>query len=211
MLLVMVRNKYRINKILNLIPAGVKSVLDIGSRGEIFNKKYNTTTLDILEDSDIKQDLNKDQKLHIKDDKFDLVVLNQILEHLPNVEKIVDESKRVSGRYIFVGLPNEMVYSMRLKFLFGIHEQSGYLLFGHKHRFTIKEIEKFILKFFGKYEKRVYFGAFTGASVLPWFLTDWLAKRMPTLFAKEVYYLIRVKDDNLSGKKKNNELSSEVL
>lgn len=186
------KEKYRIRKIRGIIPEDVESVLDIGSKGNIFNKNYETTTLDVIKEADIKQDLNKNQRLNIPDNSFDIVVLNQILEHLNYVERIIKEAKRVSSKYIFVGLPNEAVYSLRIKFLLGKIEQPGYKRHGHKHRFGIKEIEKFILDFFGGYKKKTYYGAFTGAAILPEKIIDLLAKSVPSLFAKEVYYLIDI-------------------
>jgi hypothetical protein len=92
-----------------------------------------------------------------------------------------------------VGLPNELTYSFRLAFLLGKPYWKGYMPYWHKHFFTIDEIEKFIKKFFKKYDKKEYLGAFTGANFLPFKVRDFMAKNMPTLFAKEVYYIIRVK------------------
>jgi ubiquinone/menaquinone biosynthesis C-methylase UbiE len=187
------RDKVRQTKILNLVPKGIKNVLDIGSRRNLFKEKFKTKTIDAVEEPDIKQDLNLNQKLNFKDNSFDLVVLNQILEHLSYVEEIIKESKRVSKKYILVGLPNEAVYSLRIKFLFGKIEQPGYQPYGHKHRYGIKETEEFIKRFFGKYERKVYFGAFTGAQVLPEKIINFLANKFPSLFAKEIYYLIKIK------------------
>ncbi|MFW5846823.1 MAG: methionine biosynthesis protein MetW [Nanoarchaeota archaeon] len=188
----MIKNKYREKIILGMIPPNVKKVLDIGSRGDIF-KDYEVTTLDIIEHATIRQDLNKNQKMNLKKNSFDLVVLNQILEHLSTCEELIDESKRVSKKYILVGLPNELTWGVRIKYLFGKIDQEGYLPYGHKHRFSIREIEKFIKKFLENYEKKRYYGAFTGANFLPDKLKDFLANFYPNLFAKEVYYLIRIK------------------
>ncbi len=183
---------YRNERILNLVPSDVKTVLDIGSRGDIF-VNYTTTTVDTVENSDVKQDLNKNQKLPFKDNSFDLVVMNQILEHLSYVEEIISEAKRVSKKYILVGLPNELTYGSRIKSLIGTPDWSGYKPFGHKHFFTINKIENFVSEFFGKHEDRVYFFACSGARFIPENLRDFLAILRPSLFAKEVYYLINIK------------------
>ena len=188
----MLERSYRNNKILNMVPKDVETVLDIGSRGNIFNVDYKTTTLDTLENADIKQDLNKTKILPFSDNSYDLVVVNQILEHLDTVEEVIDEIKRVSGKYIFLGLPNEMTWGARIKYLFGIIEEGGYCPYGHKHRFTISEIENFKRFFFDKEVKKEYLGAFTGAGFLPYRIRDFLAKRFPTLFCKEIYYLIQL-------------------
>lgn len=180
--------------ILGMIPKGVETVLDIGSRGKIFNEKHKTTTIDAVEEADIKQDLNKNQKLPFKDNSFDIVIMNQILEHLTYVEEIVNEAKRVSKKYIFVGLPNESVYSLRLKFLFkGTIGRNGYDPYGHKHRYDIKSSENFVKMFFGKPLRKEYHGAFTGARFFPYQIIKFLKRVSPSLFAKEVYYLIKIK------------------
>ena len=174
-----------------MIPKDVKSVLDIGSLGNIFRNNYDVITLDAEGKPNIKQDLNKNQKLDLKNNSFDIVILNQILEHLPTCEEIIKESKRVSKKYIFVGLPNELTWGSRIKFLFGFIDGEGYLPYWHKHRFSIKTIEDFVFEFFGNYEYKRYFGAFTGAGLLPVKIRDFLARKIPTLFAKEVFYLIK--------------------
>jgi SAM-dependent methyltransferase len=188
-------SNYRLAKIQKLIPKNVKTVLDIGSLGNIFNSKFKTTTIDALENADIKQDLNKNQKLPFKDKSFDMVVLNQILEHLPYVEELVEESRRVSKKYIFLGLPNELTWGFRLRFLLGIPAWKGYLPYWHKHFYTIDTITLFENKFFPKDKilSKDYLGAFSGAGILPWKFRDFLSKKLPTLFAKEVYYIIKLK------------------
>jgi len=188
----MVKEDYRNSRIYGMIPKDVKTVLDIGSAGEIFAKKYKTTTIDLIEDADIKQDLDKDQKIPFKDNSFDIVVLNQIIEHLTDVEVLVAECKRVSKKYIFVGLPNELTYGMRLKFLFGKPAWGGYYPEGHKHFFIIRTVQEFVEKFFDKKAiiKKGYYGVCCGG-VFPYALRDFLAKVFPTLFAREIFYLIK--------------------
>ncbi|MFA5061445.1 MAG: methyltransferase domain-containing protein [Candidatus Pacearchaeota archaeon] len=187
---------YRTNKILGLIPKEVQTLLDVGSLGNIFNKRFKTTTLDAVEKADIQQDLNKNQKLPFKDNSFDVVVMNQILEHLPDCEEIINEAKRVSRRYIFVGLPNELILSNRVRILlggFGTQYFTGYSKYDHKQFFVVKTIGDFIKRFFKKYEKKDYVFVGTFGNYLPKSLKDFLSKKIPTLFAGEVYYLIKVK------------------
>jgi len=177
-----------------MIPKDVETVLDIGSRGEIFKRKYQTTTLDAFEDADVKQDLNKNQKIPFEDNSFDIVILNQILEHLTYVEEIIKEAKRVSKKYLFVGLPNELVLSNRLRFLFGKTTGigDGYYPYGHKHFFRINTIEEFISTQFGNYERKdcVFIGNF--AILISEKIKDFLAKNFPKLFSGQINYLIKV-------------------
>jgi len=192
--------EYRNQKIMKLIPEDVKTILDIGSKGDIFKRRYQTTTLDIIEEADIKQDLNKIQKLNLKDNSFDIVVMNQILEHLPYVEEIIKEAKRVSKKYIFVGLPNELTYGFRIRFLIGNPAWKGYQPYFHKHFFTIEEIEKFMINFFGGYKKKEYLFACSGAKIFPRYIKDFCANNFPSLCAKEVYYLIDLDKKNKNEK-----------
>jgi len=173
----------------------VNTILDIGSGNNMFNKNYETTTIDISRKSDIKQNLNKNQKLPFSNNSFDLVVANQILEHLTNVEKIIKEIKRISKKYIFIGLPNERVIDQRIKFLLGMEKRNGYLPYDHKHRFRIKDIDKFINRFFTnqKLIKKENFGSFSFIGIFPYFIRDILANIKPSLFSKEQYYLLKKK------------------
>ncbi len=193
-------NEYRKQQICKIIPKNVGLVLDIGSRGELF-KDYKTTTVDVVEKADIKQDLNLKQTLPLKENSFDLVVANQILEHLCYLEKICEEIKRVSKRYVLIGLPNELTYSSRIKMLFGRQLRKTYDPYTHKHFFTMPSIEKFIKKYFGKYVKKEYWFACSGAKFLPIPVRKILAKIYPNLFAGEVYYLIDLYKNETKNKK----------
>lgn len=195
----------RILQINSIIPLGVKTILDIGSQDNSFFEDYSfledyrTTTLD-LENADVIQDLNKDQKLKLSSRSYDLVVLSQILEHLNDVSQIVSEAKRVSKRYILVGLPNELTIDNRFRIFFGIPSWEGYKPYWHKHFFTIGSIENFITMFFGNYEKKYYLFGVKGGRFTPLFLRKWLANIFPSLMAKEVYYLIDL-DKNVNNQK----------
>jgi len=183
----------RENMIYSIVPKEVIKILDIGCEYSMFQDKYDVKTLDFINNADIKQDLNKNQKLDLESNSFDMVVLNQILEHLPYVEKLVSESKRVSKRYIFIGLPNEITWTDRLRFLFGKPSWKGYDPFGHKHFFTTEEADKFVCKFFGSYICKKYWGAFTGTGLLPNWLRNFLARTSPSLFAKNIFYIVDLK------------------
>jgi len=186
----------REEEIKGMIPNDVKTLLDIGNRNDMFDL-YKTIKLDI-EEADVIQDLNKKQKLEFEDNSFDMVVLSQILEHLGNVQEIINESKRVSRKYILVGLPNELKLDNRFKFLFGIYREwggidGGYCTYGHKHFFTIKTIEQFIKLFFKTYKKKYYIFGVKGGRYISNNYRRFLATKLPKLFAGEVYYLIKIK------------------
>jgi len=182
----------RKKELTELVPKDVKSILDIGCENNLF-KEYDTITLDVNPGADIIQDLNKSQKIPLKENQFDIVILSQILEHLVTVEEIIAESKRVSRKYILIGLPNELTLENRFKYFLGkCSEWGSYVPYGHKHFFIIKNIEKFIKRFFGNYEKKYYLFGVSGGRFIPLKIRKWLAKNLPTLFAGQVYYLIKL-------------------
>lgn len=174
-----------------MVPKGVKSILDVGSAGNLYSGEgFKLTTLDVNLPADILQDLNKKQILPFKDNSFDLVALNQILEHIGDVDVLIKEAKRVSKKYIFVGLPNELTIRARVKFLLGKPDWEGYRPYWHKHLYTIKSIESFIILFFKGYKLKFFWSAM---SIFPEKFQETLANLKPSLFAKEVWYLIEVK------------------
>ncbi len=182
----------RRRKILGMVPKDVRSVFDIGCRFNIF-KKYKLTTLDIEGDPDILQDLNISQKIPLKDKSVDLVVLNQVLEHLGNPRELISEAKRISKKYLLIGLPNELVYGSRIRYLFGINRWKGFSIYGHKHFFTPKEMHRFVSEEIGRPKKVSHWFCGTGSFLLPSFLKNFLARNFPNIFAAEVYYLIKVR------------------
>lgn len=185
----------RLYQISKLIPSDVESILDIGCRDKFlkqFAKKY--TGLD-LEGAEINQDLNKTQKLKLKDKSYDMVIFSQILEHITDPTELINEAKRISKKYIIVGLPTELTIDNRFRFFFGKisgEAWNGFNPYGHKHFFTVYTIEKFILDKFGKYNKKYFIFGAKGGRLLPLSLRRFLAKKFPKLFAKEIYYLIEI-------------------
>ena len=181
----------RLDQIAELIPKDVKSILDIGSGNKYFKKctkKY--CSLDV-KDGDIVKDLNVSQKIPLRKESFDMVILSQILEHLANPKELIKESKRISKKFVLVGLPNEITIDNRIKLLIGKPNRKGYSPYGHKHFFTIGTIEEFIKKMYGKYYKKIYIFSVKGGRFLPLSLRKRLAKMIPPIFAGEVYYLIK--------------------
>ena len=183
-------HKEKIITVLGMLNDNIKTILDVGVCKK-WNDDYKFTTVDCLDGADVKIDFNETQKLPFDDNSFDLVMANQLLEHLSNSEELISEMKRVARNYIFVGLPNELNWKARIRFLLGNPSWSGYTRYCHRHFFTIETIERFIKMFFGEYEKKEYWEP----SKYRWFpnsLNRWLAKNIPTSFSKEVYYLINI-------------------
>jgi len=182
----------RMEHIKSMIPENVESVLDLGCndcylRG--FFPKY--VGIDMNEKCDVKQDLLKDSKLKFPDKSFDIVILSQIIEHLVFFEELIKESKRVARNYILVGLPNEFTYDQRLRYLFLKMDLKFDYPYNHKYFFDIKLIQKFTQRYFGRYEKRWFLFGSMGGRFMPFKLRNFLANLYPSLFSKEVYYLIK--------------------
>lgn len=182
---------YRFEQIRALIPSDAKSALDVGCDQrtlEPFFEKY--TGLDV-KNAEIIQNLNENQKIPLKNNSVDIVILNQVLEHIADPSELISESKRVSKKYILVGLPSDFTIDNRLRVLFNARGL-GYDPYGHKHWFNPETAEKFVKQFFGKWEKKDNVFAVKGGRILPQRARQFLADVCPNWFAKEVNYLIRL-------------------
>ncbi|NRR19242.1 bifunctional 2-polyprenyl-6-hydroxyphenol methylase/3-demethylubiquinol 3-O-methyltransferase UbiG [Brevibacillus sp. MS2.2] len=102
--------------ILSKIPNGVKSILDIGcGNGIVTNrlaKKYDRVcAVDISEEAlkyvQTEKIVGSIDKLPFKDEEFDLILISDVLEHLPTevFEKGIQELQRVTKRYILIVTP----------------------------------------------------------------------------------------------------------
>ena len=78
--------------------------------------------------------------LPYEDNTFDLVICNQVLEHLKNYGKVIDDLIRVTkkGGYIAVGIPNLAHLINRMYLLFGIQPMCIHLDGSHVRSFTHK-------------------------------------------------------------------------
>lgn len=104
----------RTNEILSYIPKEVYSVIDIGcGKGVITNKIERTFVIGL----DFAKTPLKQLKKHkiqgsiaflpIKADKFDLVILNEVLEHLDDETyvKAINEIERLKAKYLLISVP----------------------------------------------------------------------------------------------------------
>ena len=92
-----------------------------------------------------KIDLETDDLPH-EDDTFDLVICNQVIEHLKNYRKVIDDLIRVTkkGGYIAVGIPNLAHLINRIYLLFGIQPMCIHLDGPHVRSFTHKSFVKML-------------------------------------------------------------------
>jgi ubiquinone/menaquinone biosynthesis C-methylase UbiE len=82
-------------------------------------------------------------QLPYRDQMFDLVVCNQVFEHLKNYHSVFEDIIRVtkSGGYIMIGIPNLAHLINRLFLLFGIQPMCIDLHSSHVRGFTHKAFE----------------------------------------------------------------------
>ena len=92
-------------------------------------KKFNANKID-LETDDIPYE----------DNTFDLVICNQVLEHLKNYRKVIDDLIRVTKKkgYIVIGIPNLAHLINRIYLMFGIQPMCIHLDGPHVRSFTHK-------------------------------------------------------------------------
>ena len=92
-------------------------------------KMFNAEVIDLESDS-----------LPYHDNYFDLVVCNQVLEHLKNYKKVLDDMIRVTRErgYIVIGVPNLAHLINRIYLLFGIQPMCIHLNSSHVRAFTHK-------------------------------------------------------------------------
>ncbi len=138
--------------------------------------------------NDIKMDLNDFDRMPFERASFDLVIMSQILEHLFYPEKVIEEAKRISKKFILIGLPNELDIIQRFRLLSG-KSTMGYSRGGHHYMFNIEIGKRFIEVNFPEFKLvRTYYQKIVPTRYIPFM--DFLSKRVPTLFAREMYYLL---------------------
>ncbi len=150
-------------KLFNLVGSG-KKVLDVGcgfgELGEYLKKRNNyavgidlsqhaidiaKTRLDEAYVCDITQ---VDQLSNLEKESFDLIIFADILEHLYNPFKVLNNFKSYlkPGGHVIVSLPNIAAWNIRLKLLFGKfdYQDTGILDKTHIRFFTKKTAKKML-------------------------------------------------------------------
>jgi SAM-dependent methyltransferase len=76
--------------------------------------------------------------------KYDLIVANEIFEHLDDPDNAIEEIKKIAGKYIIINVPNEPYFRfaniLRLRYL-----TSGGNTPGHVNHWSKKQFEKFLI------------------------------------------------------------------
>jgi|TARA_B100001079_G_C16359917_1_gene492414 methionine biosynthesis protein MetW len=198
---IFLENKFK--KVAELIRENSK-VLDIGCNNGMFrrfipNCKYYGVDIDknlvnklIKKNIKAKQaDLNKNE-IPFKNQKFDYILLLDILEHVIDSKKLLIESKKrlnESGK-IIITLPNDYHLLNKVRFLFNRSiTENPFDPYGHLHYFSIKTGERFLINSGFKVLKKDYIAS-TNPSFLPQVFKNFLAKIFPQSFARDILYIL---------------------
>lgn len=102
-------------------------------------------SIDIVKES-IKQDENVSlalidvHNIPLKKSTFDLIVCSEVLEHLPETQKPLEELERVAQKYILFSVPREPVWRflnlMRLRYLRELGNTPGHIQHWSKKQFV---------------------------------------------------------------------------
>lgn len=106
---------YRWRLISKLLDSDSETLLDIGCQDLFFygklKDKYKVTLGDYFsKNNEIKKEDIQD--LSFKDKSFDIVLCQQVLEHLPNPPKAISELKRVTKKQLIVSVPYEPFFTL---------------------------------------------------------------------------------------------------
>ncbi len=200
-----VREKF--TQVSKLIPENSK-ILDIGCNdgkmGDFLkNPLYYGVDMDRLLISELikksikakQADLNRNE-LPFKNEKFDFVLLLDILEHVANPKKLLlDSGKRLKkGGKIIISLPNDYHILNKLRFLLNKHITADpFAPYGHLHYFPIKSGERF-LKENGFEILTVIYLIPIKPKLIPQPIKRILTSLFPQAFVRDVLYILKLKD-----------------
>ncbi len=90
----------------------------------------------------------QEQKVPYPNKYFDVIVITEVIEHLLVPEKVLEEASRLlkDDGFMIITTPNFLLFSNRIKILFGKFEytKSGFFDRGHIHFFHINSFEKML-------------------------------------------------------------------
>lgn len=141
-------------------------------------------------------DFNKDE-IPFQTIKFDYILLLDILEHVINPKKLLNQAKGKlkPGGKIIITLPNDYHSLNKIRFIFNKNlTQDPFTPYGHLHYFPIKSGENLLIKQGFKILKKQPISP-TKPSFLPQSLKDFLSKTFPQSFARDVLYLLSVSNN----------------
>ena len=194
----------KLKKAASLIKSNSK-VLDIGcwdGRIRNFLKNCNYHGIDINKEQiinlkkqgiKVKQvDLNK-QSIPFNE-KFDYILLLDILEHVANSKKLLQESKKFLNQdgKLIITLPNDYHILNKIRFLFNKNlTEDPFSSIGHLHYFPIKSGEDFLIKQGFKIKTKILIPPIK-PTIIPQAIKNFLTKISPQNFSRDVLYVLEV-------------------
>lgn len=138
-------------------------------------------------------DLNK-QTIPFSKEKFDFILMLDVLEHIINPQKLLSESKarlNENGKLI-ITLPNDYHILNKIRFIFNKPlTEDPFAPYGHLHYFSIKDGERFLIKNGFKILEK-YPIAPVKPSFIPQSIKNFLGKYFSQSFARDILYLIEI-------------------
>lgn len=138
-----------------------------------------------------------------ENEKFDLIISTECLEHLSNPKKQLEIFKKIlnENKYCIISLPNENTIYHRLMSLFGKGlDTNVWKLYKHLHLPTTKQSEELVVEFFKikkisryinlsfEYTRSKWLSVF---KIVPQFIWVQLANTLPGLFARGSIFLCK--------------------
>lgn len=95
--------------------------------------EYDKRFVSIIDQLDYPFEVNQENiyEMNRKDSSFNLIFLLEVLEHLENPEKAIEELFRVTDKYVIISVPNEPIWRIanmaRLKYLKSFGNTPGHI------------------------------------------------------------------------------------
>ncbi|RLI91777.1 MAG: hypothetical protein DRO95_03685 [Candidatus Altiarchaeales archaeon] len=175
---------YSIAKYLRICPKNVTCVDIVREKVEFIRKSFNFNSYRV----DI-----ENEELPFDDKEFDLVICNQVIEHLKNINLPLSEIYRVlkDNGFLLIGVPNLAAFHNRILILLGKQPVSMKLTSSHIRGFTPQGLKEYL--------ERNNFGVikFKGNGFYPFPIEigRFLAKIFPT-FSVFIYFLVQKKEND---------------
>ena len=182
------------------------TLLDVGCRDQILKKFINNnisyTGIDIQqnkEGTNIIKNLNRE--LNINDNSYDVVTALDVIEHIEEPVKVIENLIKISKKKLIINLPNIAYYEARYKFLIYGNLSEKYHFSGFKkddrhYWFTnYFMILEFFKKNFDNYSYQIIpvFKTRNKLKIL-FFLEKMLSKILPNLFTWSIIIILKKKN-----------------
>lgn len=136
------------------------------------------------------------QKLPFENQKFDIIIATEILEHLKDPEKLIVQIKNLLAEHgaVIISLPNECTLYHRLNMLLGRGiDGTGFAPHYHLHFPTLRQNSEFVGKYFKIIKKKYWVHLGRGKieailSVIPYKFWENITVFFPSLFARGVIF-----------------------